>query len=116
MSEVGKHAGIEPEIYDDGRVAKGVEKRVLIGPKIGAPNFVMRHFTVAPGGFTPNHSHPWEHEVYVLKGKGVLRTADGEKKFETGDYVFVPPDEKHQFANASEDVLEFLCVIPKDGK
>ena len=29
--------------------AEGIQKRVVIGPKEGAPNFVMRVFDVAPG-------------------------------------------------------------------
>lgn len=115
MAKVGKHMDVTPEIYDDGKEAKGVEKRVLIGPKDGAPTFIMRHFTMKAGGFTPHHSHPWEHEVYILKGKGFLRTNVGKKPFETGDYVFVPPNEIHQFVNDSDETLEFVCVIPKSG-
>ncbi len=116
MAKVGRHMDVIPEIYDDGKEAKGVEKRVLIGPKDGAPTFVMRHFTVKPGGFSPYHSHPWEHEVYILKGRGFLRTIEDEKPFESGDYVYVAPNEMHQFVNDSSDkILEFICVIPKSG-
>ncbi len=116
MAIVGKHQEVTPQIYDDGKNAKGVEKRVLIGPHNGAPNFIMRHFTVKPGGFSPFHTHDWEHEVYILKGKGFLRLENENKPFEAGDYVFVPPNEKHQFVNDSDDILEFICVIPKYGK
>ncbi len=114
MSKVGNHMNVEAKIYDDGKVAKGVEKRVLIGPDDGAPTFIMRHFRVKPSGFSPHHSHNWEHEVYVLKGKGFLRTDEGEKPFKAGDYVFVPPNETHQFVNDSSEILEFICVIPKN--
>ena len=52
--------------------ASGVTKRVMIGPDDGAPNFVMRVFTVEPGGHTPLHSHDSEHEVYVVGGRGAV--------------------------------------------
>jgi quercetin dioxygenase-like cupin family protein len=116
LSEVGSHENVIPEIIDDGKVARGVEKRVLIGPKNDAPNYIMRHFRIFSGGFTPDHSHPWEHEVYILKGSGTLKTSEGKKAFKAGDYVFVKPDEKHQFINDSKEALEFICVIPKYGQ
>ncbi|HEY5765719.1 MAG TPA: cupin domain-containing protein, partial [Candidatus Deferrimicrobiaceae bacterium] len=60
--------------------ARGVTIRVLMGENVGAPTFTMRHFEVAPGGSTPYHSHPWEHEVYVLSGKGIARRPDGQSE------------------------------------
>ncbi len=46
--------------------AKGVTKRVLISEVDGAPNFIMRQFSISPGGNTPYHTHDWEHVIYVL--------------------------------------------------
>ena len=48
----------------------GCHVRWLVDETDGAPNFAMRQFDVAPGGYTPRHSHPYEHEVYVLEGTG----------------------------------------------
>ncbi len=112
---IGNHEKVNPEIIDDGKNAKGVEKRVLIGLKEGAPNYIMRHFKIKSGGFTPDHAHPWEHEVYVLSGSGILKTSDGERSIKSGDYVFIPANEKHQF-RAQDDPIEFICVIPKYGQ
>lgn len=106
---------VAPCRYDDGTTARGVEKRVLIGPKTGAPNFVMRHFTLAKGGYSPNHAHPWEHEVYILAGRGAVRFSGGSRPVAPGDFVYVPPMEEHQFANAGDAPLEFLCVVPSEG-
>jgi len=112
---VGKHEDINPEIMNDGKVVKGVEKRILIGLKAGAPNYIMRHFKINSGGFTPDHAHPWEHEVYVLSGNGILKTSEGEKAIKAGDYVFISENEKHQFC-AQDGPIEFICVIPKYGQ
>jgi quercetin dioxygenase-like cupin family protein len=92
--------------------AKGARVRWLISEKDGAPTFAMRLFEVAAGGHTPHHSHCYEHEVYVLEGRGTVVAADGERAFKAGDVIFVPADEMHQFRNTSSGVCKFLCLIP----
>ena len=92
--------------------AEGVTIRVLMGDNVGAPTFTMRHFEIAPGGRTPYHAHSWEHEVYVLSGKGNVRQKGGEREVGPGSFVYVPPDEEHNFVNAGEATFTFLCVIP----
>lgn len=106
---------VAPRRYDDGTTVRGAEKRVLIGPAAGAPHFVMRHFTLAKGGYSPNHAHPWEHEVYILAGRGTVRYAGSDRSVAPGDFVYVPPMDEHQFANAGDAPLEFLCVVPSEG-
>jgi quercetin dioxygenase-like cupin family protein len=92
--------------------AQGVTIRWLISEKDNAPNFAMRLFEVAPEGHTPYHQHPFEHEVFVLQGKGSLVVEGDEHPFAEGDSIFVPGGEKHQFRNASKDALVFLCMVP----
>ncbi len=82
--------------------AVGVSKRVLIGEEDGAPNFIMRQFTLQPGGKTPYHTHNWEHEVYVLSGTGIARHGDGESDISAGCAVLVLPNEEHGFVNTGE--------------
>ncbi len=64
--------------------ASGVKKRVLISEADGAPNFIMRRFTIEPGGHTPYHTHPWEHELYVLSGTGHDRLGETSHEIEDG--------------------------------
>ncbi len=92
----------------------GVTMRVVIGPEEGAPTFTMRVFEVQPGSATPLHSHWWEHEVFVLSGQGVARRASDEVPIAHGSTVFVPGGELHQFRNAGQEVLRFICVVPQD--
>lgn len=95
----------------------GVVMRVVAGPAEGAPNFAMRIFEIQPGSATPTHTHPWEHEVFVVSGKGALKSADTERPLAEGDAVLVMPDEKHSFANTGNDVFRVICVVPLiDGK
>jgi quercetin dioxygenase-like cupin family protein len=93
--------------------AKGVKIKWLINKKDGAPTFLMRHFTLEVSGFTPFHSHDWEHEVYVLEGYGKVRYEDREEQIAPGDAILIPPKTKHQFQASSEKPLKFLCMVPK---
>lgn len=91
----------------------GVSKRVVIGPNEGAPNFVMRVFEVAPGHTSPDHAHPWEHEIFILAGTGAARGEDGrETAFGEGSALFVPAGEKHCLINKGSENLRFICVVP----
>ena len=92
--------------------ASKVKMRWLITKDNGTNNFAMRLFEVEPGGYSPLHKHPWEHEVFILKGEGVV--FDGEKAtpFKADDVVFIPSEERHPFQNNSEKPLKFLCLIP----
>lgn len=90
----------------------GVSKRVLIGPQEGAPNFIMRLFEVAPGAASPDHSHPWEHEIFFLAGEGVIRDDTGrETPVSEGYTAFLPAHEKHCIVNRGSTPLRFICII-----
>lgn len=92
--------------------ALGCRIRQLIGEPDGAPNFAMRQFEVAPGGHTPRHQHPYEHEVFVLSGNGTVLQQDKEFPIGPGSVVFVPAGVVHQFRNTGQEPLKFLCLIP----
>ncbi|TYB92415.1 MAG: cupin domain-containing protein [Kosmotoga sp.] len=108
---VGDALSVDPKVLNNEEI-KDVKKRILIGRNLGAPNFFMRLFVLAPGGHSPYHSHDWEHEVYVIKGKGKIITENREEEINDNSYVFVPPNVEHQFKNIGEDELHFICVIP----
>ncbi len=93
--------------------AKDTDYKVVIGKDQGAENFIMRIFKIQPGGYSPLHSHEWEHENYFLKGEGQIRNSKGEiKNVKKGDVAFIPPFEEHQYYNSGDEVLEFICLIP----
>ena len=72
----------------------------------------MRLFELDSGGYTPFHDHDWEHEVFILEGEGIVVGGGKERKFEAGDVVFLPANEKHQFRNSGEKIAKILCLIP----
>ena len=90
----------------------GVMKRDVISAADGAPNFCMRVFELQPGASTPYHNHPWEHEVYLIDGEGVVVSEEGESPIGSESVVFVPENEQHCFRNTGKDKMHFVCVIP----
>ncbi|MCK4482109.1 cupin domain-containing protein [Candidatus Bathyarchaeota archaeon] len=100
------------DAQDAGEGTSKLSVRWLITKEMGAENFAMRIFEMEPEGCSPFHSHPWEHEVFILEGEGILIGKETERKFEPGDVIFIPSDEKHQFKNNSQKTVKFLCLIP----
>jgi len=96
----------------EGDAAEGVTIQWLIDESVGAPSFAMRRFVVEPGGHTPSHAHPWEHEVYIVRGQGEAVLDDGPVPFAPDNAIFIPPDERHQFRNTGDEPLEMLCLVP----
>lgn len=108
---VRNYEDVEPIAYGE-----GIEKRVIIGPKEGAPTFVMRVFDVPPGKSTPHHSHDWEHEGLVLAGEGALVGDAGETRLKPGDVFFIAPNEKHCMVTGGQSSLRFMCLVPLRGE
>ena len=92
--------------------AKDIDIRVLISKNDGAHNFAMRMFEVQPGGHTPLHVHPHEHEVFILEGKGTFHCEGKDYPFEPEHVIFVPGDAIHNFQNTGDSLLRFLCLVP----
>lgn len=101
-----------PVIDIDIEGANSVTKQILIGKDDGSDNIIMRLFTVQAGGNTPLHTHNFEHLVKIEKGSGVVVDSEGEHPVEAGMIVYVKPNEVHQFKNTSDDILQFICIIP----
>ena len=94
------------------KVAKGATGRVVIGKADGAPNFCMRVFEIAEGGYTSNHGHGYEHEVFVHCGEGAILKGGEWAPFSTGSVIFISPNEEHQLKNTGKDPLVFVCLVP----
>lgn len=108
------YSEVEAKEADEG--AFKLKVRWLITNDMGAENFAMRLFEIESGGCSPLHSHPWEHEVFILEGEGIVVSADGERKCKPGDAIFIPPNETHQFKNNGGRTLKFLCLVPYKTK
>ncbi len=95
-----------------GETVKGVTGRVAIGKADGAENFCMRVFELSENGYTPRHSHEWEHEIFFHSGKGEVLCEEKWVPVEAGHVAFIPGNEEHQIRNTGDNQLVFVCLIP----
>ena len=79
----------------------------------GSRDFAVRHVEIESGGYSPYHSHPWEHEMFILEGAGSVIGGQETKSIGAGDSISIPSGENHQVRNTSEKTLRLLCMIPK---
>lgn len=95
----------------------GVTKQVVLGPAEGSDEIILRYFSVDEGSATPYHTHDFPHLVKVEAGEGAAVGPDGsERPVSPGDYVFVPPNETHNFRNTGTRPFEFICIVPGRGE
>lgn len=95
--------------------AKGALMKVLVGPSEGWEDYVMRELEVEVDGYTPKHSHPWPHINYIISGRGELLIGERVNPITEGSFAYVPSNELHQFKNVGNEVLKFICIVPKEG-
>jgi quercetin dioxygenase-like cupin family protein len=105
---IKRYADVKPGTYAG--MPDGVQMREMITAEDGAPNFTLRIFDVEASASTPYHSHAWEHEVYILQGTGRVKTEGRETPFQTGDSVYIAPNETHCFI--ADAAARFICVVP----
>ena len=86
----------------------GVVKREVITADDGAPTFAMRVIDVKPGTSSPYHTHPWEHEVFIISGQGVLKGEHGETPISGGSVFFIALNEHHCITNTGNETLHFI--------
>lgn len=77
-----------------------------------APNFVLRKFTMQPGGGMPLHTNLVEHEQYILRGQARIGIDGEEFDVKPGDVVFIPAGAPHFYHNTGNEPFEFLCIVP----
>jgi quercetin dioxygenase-like cupin family protein len=95
---------------------RAVEKQILIGPKQGWADYVMRLFTLGKDGYAPRHTHPWPHIMYAVEGKGNLFMDGQDFPLRSGSVAYVSADKEHQVSNVGPDKFVFICIVPKEGE
>ena len=93
----------------------------LIPAEAGAPNFELRYVEI-PSNVpkSSSASHPHEHEVFIVKGRGILQgVQDGrpcEIELQPGQAIFIPGGGDHQWLNPYDEPLGIICVVPKGAE
>ena len=96
-----------------GEQGPGASLRWLIDDaRDGAPVYALRMVEIEPGGHSPHHQHNYEHENFVVEGRGRVFMNGEWHDLRAGDVVFVPAGVEHEYANAGDRTFKFLCGIP----
>jgi mannose-6-phosphate isomerase-like protein (cupin superfamily) len=89
--------------------------RVLFGPGRGCP--VATQFVgEIPPGRAPEHSHPYDEVVLVLRGTGVAHVAGADRELSAGRCLHLPPRQPHCLQNTGQQTMRVLGVFhPADS-
>ncbi len=91
---------------------ENVSIRYPIVEEFGAPNFEMRYFELGAGAGSSQDKHNYEHEVFVLRGRGRVVVDGQEYGLRRNDAVLIAPNEEHQLFQEGEEPFGFLCIVP----
>jgi len=109
--------GVEPHAYKDVAAHhRGVTRHTLLGGEGRDPalDIETRYFEVEPGGFTTLERHAHPHAVVVLRGRGEVVLDSVVESLTPFDVIYVAPWTTHQLRAATDGVLGFLCVVPRE--
>ena len=77
-----------------------------------SPSYCTRKITLGAYGKTPRRTTSWEHQLYILKGRGELHEFGRTTSLNSGIAIQVRPCLSFEIINTSEDELVYLDVIP----
>ena len=115
-SATWSYASVAVKEYSEGNATSGSTRRILIGRDEGADDFIVRYFTIPPGGHSSLEHHRHQHGVVIVHGGGKVLLNDRWTEIGVGDAVYIEPDEVHQFEASADGPLGFVCVIPAWAK
>lgn len=115
--QIGQHGGfawegVAVEPYRGGGASEGSCRTVLIGPNDGAAHFAIRYFEIPPKGQSSFEQHAHDHGIVILRGRARVLLGSEVAEVASGDAIYIPPNEPHQFETIGDEPLGFLCVIP----
>ncbi len=91
----------------------GFDSLKLISLEDAPPTCIVNYQIIGPGKTSFHHLHPWEHEVYILEGSGVLVCDGKEYPVREGDGILIPGHVDHYtLNNRKSGVIRRLEVNP----
>jgi quercetin dioxygenase-like cupin family protein len=93
----------------------GKVTKIMMDPVLGSKHVAVG-FTVYPVGEKgAPHLHTGEETIFILGGKARVSDMKTQQILESGDVVYLPPDETHTMENAGEEELRFLWIYTPPG-
>jgi quercetin dioxygenase-like cupin family protein len=73
----------------------------------------MSYSEIYPNKTSAHHIHPWEHEVYVIKGAGTLVCDGKEYPVKEGDAMLIPGNVDHYtLNNGGQGIIRRIEINP----
>jgi len=90
---------MEPNIrnHRSGNLAEGAGRLVALDDN--PITCTLSYSRIEPGKTSSHHIHPWEHEIYIIKGSGTLICDGKEYPVKEGDAMFIPGNVDHYTLN-----------------
>ena len=77
------------------------------------PTCTMTYSEIYPGSASSHHLHSWEHEVFIIRGSGVLVCDGVEYPVREGDAIYIPGGVDHYtLNNGGQGVMRRIEVNP----
>lgn len=77
-----------------------------------SPSFCTRKVTLGSNGKTPNRKTSWEHQLFILAGKGVLIEKERKTILKPGMAIQIRPYLSFEVVNTSSEEFVFLDIVP----
>jgi mannose-6-phosphate isomerase-like protein (cupin superfamily) len=94
---------------DEGRVIKN-DSGVIARAVYSAPEAMVVHIAVQPGGFVTPHVTPVDMEFFVLEGRGTFILGEESTEAGAGILISSPCGVPHGMRNAGPGVLRVLAI------
>lgn len=94
---------------DSGKILKD-DSGVMARAIYSAPEAMIVHITVQPGGFVTPHVTPVDMEFFVLEGHGVFSLGDETTEAGSGILIPSPKGVPHGMKNPGPGLLKVLAV------
>jgi quercetin dioxygenase-like cupin family protein len=89
---------------------KNTTLKELTPKEIGIPNLNIKLFEMHPNGHSPLHQHPELHRIFITDGAGTIFDGQKDTTIQTGDIIYIEPNELHQLKTVGEKPLKFICL------
>ena len=77
------------------------------------PTCTMTYSEINPDKTSSHHIHPWEHEVYIIKGSGTLVCDGKNHPVKEGDAILIPGEVDHYTLNdGGQGVIRRIEINP----
>ena len=85
----------------------------LMGLEDNSPTCTMSYSEIYPDKTSSHHQHPWEHEIFIIRGSGVLVCDGVEYPVREGDAIYIPGGVDHYtLNNGGQGVMRRIEVNP----